>query len=103
MWEQDLAFMRNTYDTRSNLAYFMPNFRFDNCSHCVSIPPLGHDLGTIFTMPWLGSEIEASGLDLKQFTIDLLDETKPLASYLEGQISGEAFTAEQSMMCMAGG
>ena len=103
MWWRDIQALTTTYDTRSNLAYFIPNFRHDNCSHCVSIPPIGHDLQTILAMPWLGSEIEADGLDLKKFAADLLDETKPLKSYLEASLAGEAFTAEESTMCLAGG
>lgn len=103
LWWQDLQELIETYQSRSNLAYFIPNFRHDNCSHCVSIPPVGHDLNTIITMPWLGSEIQQDGLDLRQFTIDLLDHTKPLKSYLEDAIPTEMFTPDESSMCMMGG
>jgi hypothetical protein len=102
-WEEDLAALMTTYDTRANMAYFIPDFRSDNCSHCVSIPPLDHDLGTILGMPWLGSEIQSAGLDLRDFTADLLDPTVPLASYLEARDAASAFTAEESAACMAGG
>jgi hypothetical protein len=102
-WWQDIQELTATYDTKSNLAYFIPNFRHDNCSHCVSIPPIDHDINTILTMPWLGSEIEQDGLNLKQFTADLLDHTKPLTSYLEDSLAGESFTTDESTMCMAGG
>jgi hypothetical protein len=52
---------------------------------------------------WLGSEIEQDGLDLEQFTAEVLDGTKPLTSYLEDSLPAETFTAEESTMCMAGG
>jgi hypothetical protein len=102
-WWQDIQELIATFDTRSNWAYFIPNFRFDNCSHCVSIPPLGHDITTQLTMPWLGSSIERDGLDLKQFVIDLLDQTKPLHNYVEDSIPSEQFTTDQLAQCLAGG
>jgi hypothetical protein len=103
MWWQDIQELIATYDSRANLAYFIANFRHDNCSHCMSIPPIGHDVGTALSMPWLGSEIEADGLDVGDFATDLIDAKKPLKSYLEDALPGETFTADESAMCLAGG
>jgi len=99
-WSQDLKRLLDTYASRPNLAYYVPYFRRDNCSHCVSIPPLAHDEATILATPWLGSEIEQAGLTLRDFTELLLDDTRPLANYLETAQPSESFTAEESAQCM---
>jgi hypothetical protein len=99
-WWQDVQGLIKTYDTRPNLAYYIPYFRADNCSHCVSIPPLDHDTSTILSMPWLGSEIEQDHLNLKDFVKTLIDDGQPLESYLEDVQASEMFTSEQSMMCL---
>jgi hypothetical protein len=103
LWWQDVQALTASYDTRSNLAYYIPYFRHDNCSHCVSIPPVDHDNATILGEPWLGSEIEQSGINLKDFTTLVLDNTKPLQSYIEDPQPDEVFTSDESMMCMQGG
>jgi hypothetical protein len=99
-WWQDVQGLIKTYETRPNLAYYIPYFRADNCSHCVSIPPLDHDTATILSMPWLGSEIEQDHLNLKDFVKTLIDDGQPLESYLEDVQASEMFTSEQSMMCL---
>ncbi len=107
-WEEDIARLRRTYDAERNLAYFFPYFRSDNCSHCVSIPPLGNppneptNLDLAIAQPWLGSSIEAMGIDLKQFTADLLDDRKPLESYIEPERNA-SFAPAVSAACMQGG
>ncbi len=103
MWWQDVQALLKTYDTRSNLAYYIPYFRHDNCSHCVSIPPVDHDTSTILNDPWLGSDIAEDNLDLRDFTAQLLDPSQPLESYLESPQPEEAFTPDESAMCMQGG
>ena len=42
-------------------------------------------------------------IDLKQFTEDLLDDKKPLKSYVEASQPNESFTPAVSMQCMQGG
>jgi hypothetical protein len=107
-WEDDMARLARTYDAEPNLAYYFPYFRSDNCSHCVSIPPLGNppteptDLDKALAEPWAGSEIERDGLDLKQFSADLLEDGKPLKSYLEPERNA-SFAPAVSMACMKGG
>ncbi len=102
LWEQDIERLRGVYDSRDNLAYFIPFFRLDNCSHCVSIPPIGldgSDLTYALTQPWRGSEIQESSLSLKEYAIHLLDDTQPLRSYFETDQQGEGFSAEQAAVC----
>jgi len=109
MWWQDLQGLIKTYDAEPNLAYYLPYFRSDNCSHCVSIPPIGNppiepiDLQKVQNQPWSGTEIPELKIDLKQFSSDLLDDTKPLKSYLQDVKSNEAFTPDVSAACMKGG
>jgi hypothetical protein len=109
LWWQDIQELKKTYDGEKNLAYYIPFFRNDNCSHCVSIPPIGNapleptDLSKALTQPWAGSEIKMDMIDLKQFTVDLLDDTKPLKSYLEDVLPAEKFTSAESMQCLRGG
>ena len=100
MWSEELAALLDTYDTRDNLSYYVPYFRHDNCSHCVSIPPIAHDDNTILSTPWLGTEIEQDGLDLRDYVEMLMDDTRPLKSYHEDPQPDEMFTPEESMMCM---
>jgi hypothetical protein len=107
-WESDLTHLMKTYDAEANLAYYLPFFRSDNCSHCVSIPPLGNppteptDLDKALGQPWLGSGIAEAGIDLKQFSADLIDNAKPLKSYREAE-QNASFAPEVSMACMKGG
>jgi hypothetical protein len=108
-WWQDLQELIQTYDAEPNLAYYIPYFRSDNCSHCVSIPPIGNasveptDNAKVLTQPWLGSEIQQDMIDLKQFSTDLVDDGKPLKSYLEDVQPNEMFTPQVAMACMMGG
>lgn len=101
LWMQELTPLMRTFDSRPNLAYFVPYFRPDNCSHCVSIPPLARDEATILSTPWLGTEIQERGLDLYAFTELLLDDGRPLDSYRETPIPAESFTAAEAAECMA--
>jgi len=100
-WWQDTQELIATYKTRRNLAYYIPYFRSDNCSHCTSIPPLGHDTVTILSTPWLGSEIQADDNNLRDFVVTLIDDAAPLESYLEDEQSGEVFTEDEAQMCLS--
>ncbi len=102
-WWQDMTALIKTFDGLSNFSYYIPYFRADNCSHCVSIPPLDHDVTTILTQPWLGSEIPQDHIDLKGFTANLMDDTKPLMDYVQAVQPNESFTPAESASCMAGG
>jgi hypothetical protein len=97
---QDLQALLATYDTRANLGYYVPYFRHDNCSHCVSIPPIDHDTDTILTMPWLGSEISASSATLRTYVEQLLDDRQPLAKIVEMVRPDTDFTSEELRMCL---
>jgi hypothetical protein len=101
-WWKDITELRKTYDAFPNLAYYIPNFRSDNCSHCVSIPPLDH-LDYLTTNPWYGSEIQSQNVTLEDFTRNLLDDGEPMRDYVEAPIASEGFTAEESASCMEGG
>jgi hypothetical protein len=74
----------------------------------VSIPPLGNppseptDLDKALNQPWLGSDIQEKGLDLRQFTEDLVTDSKPLKSDLEAPRDA-TFTPTVAAACMKGG
>jgi hypothetical protein len=103
-----VARLIQTFEAEPNLAYYFPYFRSDNCSHCVSIPPLGNppseptDIDKAIAQPWLGSEMMDKGLDLRKFTEDLIEDARPLKSYLESP-RDVSFTPAVSMACMKGG
>jgi Pectinacetylesterase len=99
-WSEELSLLLLTYETRSNLGYYVPYFRHDNCSHCVSIPPVAHDNATILATPWLGTDIEAEGINLRDFIERLLDAARPLLSYREAPQPSETFTPEEVTKCM---
>jgi hypothetical protein len=104
LWEEDLTNLRKLYETRKNLGYYMPFFRTDNCSHCVTIPPIGidgQDNARALAEPWGGSEIQQSSLNVRDYTVHLLDDSQPLKSYLEGEQAGEGFTTDQAAICQA--
>jgi hypothetical protein len=109
MWMQDINLIIPTYEAEKNLAYYFPFFRQDNCSHCVSIPPLGDppaiplDQNKALSMPWADSDIkEDKDINLQDFTKTLLDDKQPLKSYIENAQNG-AFTPAVSMQCLQGG
>jgi hypothetical protein len=94
----DLQALLKTLDTRANFGYYVPYFRHDNCSHCVSIPPIDHDTNTILSMPWLGSEL--GGKTLKDYVVQLLDDAQPLDKLVEMERPDADFTPEELMMCL---
>jgi len=100
MFWADLEPLLRTYDARPNLSYYIPYFRSDNCSHCVSIPPLDHDPQTILSMPWLGSDIASEGLDMRGFVTRLLDDARPLESYVEAPRPEADLTPAQLAACL---
>ena len=109
MFWEDMQQLMKDFDAEPNLAYYVPYFRTDNCSHCVSIPPIGNppleptDNAKALTQPWLGSDIPRDMIDLKQFVVDLLDDTKPLKSYAQDPQANESFMPQESAQCLDGG
>lgn len=107
-WSQDIDAIIPQYAAEPNMAYYFPFFREDNCSHCVSIPPLGDppaiptDQNLALTKPWQGSDIKEDMIDLKQFTTTLLDPKQPLKSYKESK-QNASFMPAVSMQCLQGG
>ncbi|MET0385625.1 MAG: pectin acetylesterase-family hydrolase [Polyangiales bacterium] len=100
MFWGELQTLLHTFEGYENLAYYVPYFRHDNCSHCVAIPPLGQTPEIIATNPWLGSEIEERGVDARDFVAALIDDDAPLESYLEAPQPGEELTPEELAVCL---
>jgi hypothetical protein len=100
-WSGELDTLLETYATRANLSYYVPYFRSDNCSHCVTIPPIGHPDDVILSTPWLGTDIEQEHINLRDYIELLIDDKRPLRSYREAVQSGESFSADASAKCMS--
>jgi len=71
LWWEDTQLMMAQYDAHANLSYYLPFWREDNSSHCLTI------------IRWEGTEIEEEGIDLRGYVEHLLDDSTPLRSYLE--------------------
>lgn len=76
-WAEDTELLVDLYETRPNLAYYLPYWRGLNDSHCVSI--IAYD----------DTDIEEQGVDLGDFIGELLDDEQPLMSYIESVQPGE--------------
>jgi hypothetical protein len=101
LWWEDIQLLTEQYDARKNLAYFIPYYRDDNCSHCLMIPPVDSGLIPILAQPYLGTEIQERGLDVRNFLEHLIDDSQPLESYLESEQTSEALSSERAAECRA--
>src|SRR6185295_2058642 len=72
LWWEDVQLLIAQYATRKNLAAFIPYYRPDNCSHCLTIPPLDSGYVKILGQPYLGTEIQERGVDVRDFVRLLL-------------------------------
>jgi hypothetical protein len=77
MWWEDTQLLIEQFDQRDNLAYYLPYWRLLNDSHC----------DTLIT--FAGSEIQEADITLDQYVLDLVDDKKPLQSYVESVQPGE--------------
>jgi hypothetical protein len=77
MWWEDTQLLIEQFDQRDNLAYYLPYWRLLNDSHC----------DTLIT--FAGSEIQEADITLDQYVLDLVDDKKPLQSYVESPQPGE--------------
>jgi hypothetical protein len=104
-WQADLALLRGEYAGQRNLAYYMPYFRADSCSHIVTLPATQHLTGLVqgTTSPWFGSEIAEDGSDVSTFTRELLDDALPLHSHFERSHSDGEYDATGIMDCRTQG
>ena len=102
MWDEDLGKLRALYDKQANLGYFFPFFRLDNCSHCVTIPPIGlkgDDLAKALSSPWLGSEIQEANVNARDYAVKLLDDGTAMPEYFESDQRDEGFTPSEAATC----
>jgi hypothetical protein len=94
LWWDDTALMRAQYDSKPNLAYYMPFYRDTNDSHCLTIPGIGEfpqeELVNVFfgdfpRLAWAGTDLstKAGPMNVRDFVDHLIDETQPLESYFE--------------------
>jgi hypothetical protein len=101
MWWEDTQSLLALFDTRENLGYFVPYYRDDNCSHCVTIPPVDSGVLTILATPYKGSEIQEADLNVRDYVEHLVDDSQPLQRYLESVQADEGLTPERAAECSA--
>jgi len=99
---EDLEALRAQLDGLENLAYYIPNYRNTNSSHCLTVTGL-EDVGSnelafinLFledpsVATWSGTEIETENgtVTYKDFIEQLLDDSAPLESHYEGTCEGK--------------
>lgn len=99
---EDLAALRLRFDELPNLAYYIPNYRNTNSSHCLTVTGL-EDIGSSeldfivafqedpSTATWTGTEIETDDgvVTYKGFIENLLDDSVPLESHYEDTCEGK--------------
>ncbi len=95
LWWDDTDLLRAQYDSRDNLAYYLPYYRQTNSSHCVTIPGLEENppeeiLANLEELIWAGSEIETDDgvVNIHDFAVDLVQSDAPLESYFEEEGEG---------------
>lgn len=101
MWWEDIELLMKEFDTRENLAYFIPYYRNDNCSHCMTIPPVDSGVVAELLTPYKGSEIQEADIDIHDYVEHLVDDAQPLRSYVESVQTGEALAPERAAECSA--
>jgi hypothetical protein len=101
MWWEDIQRLLGQYASRPNLATFIPYYRGDNCSHCLTIPPLDSGAIAILAQPYAGTEIQERGVDVRDFVQLLIDDSRKLESFLESEQPGEGLSPEHAAQCQA--
>ncbi|HUH03576.1 MAG TPA: pectin acetylesterase-family hydrolase [Kofleriaceae bacterium] len=77
MWADDTELLQGVFDSRDNLAYYLPYWRALNDSHCSTL------------ISFAGSEIQEAGMGLEDFVGDLLNPDRGLRSFKESAQPGE--------------
>ena len=99
LWWDDLELLKDLYDGRDNLGYFLPYWRQTNESHLTTIPgaedsPLEDFIANfpnlVPELTWVGTEINTVNgvLDIRDYTEILLNDQVSLPSYFEEQSEG---------------
>ena len=99
---EDFETLRASVDTIDNLAYYMPDYRNTNTSHCLTVTGLD-DVGSSevdfigafqqdpSAATWSGTDMETADgtVTYKDFIEEVLDDSVPLQSYYEGTCEGK--------------
>jgi len=70
-WAEDQAVLMGMYDQNDNQGYFIPYFRQFNESHCTCV------------LDFTNTDITGTGMDVKDYINDLLDNDKAVGSFYE--------------------
>lgn len=104
MWTDDTTALRAQIDELDNVGYFMPAFRPDNCSHCLSLIPVNQLEVPGYTQNlvqgradvYLGTELDDARFD---DALEALLTTEPLPRAVETPSDDDAFSSEESLAC----
>jgi hypothetical protein len=77
LWWEDTQLLTALHDQHDNLAYYIPYWRDFNDSHCTTV------------VTYAGAEIDEAGMTMEKFIDLLMDEGRPLQSFLESEQPGE--------------
>jgi hypothetical protein len=77
LWKEDTDLLVAAFETRKNLAYYLPYWRERADSHCTTV------------LDYNGTEIQEAGVNLSDFIGTLLDDDAPLESFRESVQPGE--------------
>jgi hypothetical protein len=106
LWDADVSALRERIEELPNVGYFMPAFRPDNCSHCLSILPVDHLLDPEYLLDivqgegdaYIGTELDDTGLRFDDALRNLLSD-EPLYEMYEEPSSSDAFDEAASLAC----
>ncbi len=108
LWDADVSALRESIEELPNVGYFMPAFRPDNCSHCLSILPINQLTDPEYLLDvlqgegdaYLGTELDDTELRFDDALRNLLSGD-PLYELHEEPTSSDAFDDAASQECHA--
>jgi hypothetical protein len=108
MWDEEVGALRETIEELPNVGYFMPAFRPDNCSHCLSILPIDQLSDPEYFIDiirgqgdaYIGTELPKDGgsLNYDDALRNLLSD-RPLYELYEEPTADDRFSSEASLEC----
>jgi hypothetical protein len=109
LWDTDVSALRDSIEELPNVGYFMPAFRPDNCSHCLSILPIDRLESAQYFLDivrgegdaYIGTELDDTNRRFDDALRNLLSD-EPLYEMYEEPTASDALDEEASLECHAG-
>lgn len=111
LWDAEVSALRERIEELPNVGYFMPAFRPDNCSHCLSILPINQLSNPEYFIntlrgesdTYLGTELPENDTELRfDDALQNLLSNEPLFELYEEPGAGDRFDEDDSLACHAG-